>query len=192
MHTETYFKFTAANGACTHGTGRWTRRRWRTVTGELVPCRNGIHYLDADHLLTWLNAELWTFEDGTPDERLKDGDKYVTRKGRVLERIESWNERTARLFAADCAEQVLPIFETSRPGDDRPRKAIETARLYANGEIDDAAWDAAGAAAWDAAWDAARAAAWDAARAALAPTVDGLQKSALILLDRMIEVGKSS
>jgi hypothetical protein len=74
----------------------------------------------------------------------------------------------------------------------------------------DAAGDAAGAAAWaaaraaagdaardaagDAARDAARAAAWDAAwaaaRDALAPTTKGLQASALLLLERLIEVGK--
>lgn len=49
---------------------------------------------------------------------------------------------------------------------------------------------AARAAAWDAAWDAARAAAgdaaWDAAWAALKPTVNTLQASALDLLDTMI------
>ena len=50
--------------------------------------------------------------------------------------------------------------------------------------------DAAGAAAWDAAWDAAWAAAGAAAWAALDPTKVSLQKSALELVDRMIEVGK--
>ena len=54
----------------------------------------------------------------------------------------------------------------------------------------DAAWDAARAAARAAAWDAAGDAAWDAARDALAPTVKALQSSALLLLDRMIDVGK--
>ena len=49
-----------------------------------------------------------------------------------------------------------------------------------------AAWAAAGAAAWDAAWDAAGAAARDAARATLAPTVDGLQQSAIDLYDVLI------
>ncbi len=43
------------------------------------------------------------------------------------------------------------------------------------------------AAAWDAAGAAARDAAWDAARAALCPTVEELQASALDLLDRMID-----
>lgn len=32
------------------------------------------------------------------------------------------------LWAADCAERVLPTFETQHPDDDRPRKAIEAAR----------------------------------------------------------------
>jgi hypothetical protein len=75
-------------------------------------------------------------------------------------------EREARLFAADCAESVLHLFEAQYPDDQRPRLAIEAARKYANGEIDYAARDAARAAAWDAARDAARAAAWAAARAA--------------------------
>jgi hypothetical protein len=35
---------------------------------------------------------------------------------------------TAALFAADCAERVLPIFEAAYMADDRPRKAIEVAR----------------------------------------------------------------
>ena len=92
------------------------------------------------------------------------------------------HKREIRLFAADCAESVLHIYEDAHPDDDRPRKAIEAARRYANGEISeeeldaarkaaryaagDAAW-AAGGAAW-AAWDAvkaARGAAWDARKA---------------------------
>ena len=99
-------------------------------------------------------------------------------------------DKLVRLFACDCAERALPIFEKASPNDTRPRDCIAVARRFANGEATDqeraaardaawaaagdAAWDAAGAAAraaaWAAAWDAARAAAraaaWDAARAA--------------------------
>ena len=39
------------------------------------------------------------------------------------------------LWAADCAEHVLPHFEQARPQDDRPRRAIELARAWAQGEI---------------------------------------------------------
>jgi hypothetical protein len=92
------------------------------------------------------------------------------------------NKRLCRLFAADCAESVLPIFERHRPDDDRPRHAIsvgrdpnstDAARAAAWAAARDAAraaWaaarDDAGAAAWDAAWAAAWAAARDAAGAA--------------------------
>lgn len=38
------------------------------------------------------------------------------------------------LWAALCAEHVLPLFEAVRPGDARPRLAIEHARLWAHGE----------------------------------------------------------
>ena len=85
------------------------------------------------------------------------------------------SDREARLFACLCAESVLPIYEKTHPGDERPRKAIEVARRFASGEATrkelaaarDAAWAAASAAAF-AARDAraaardARAAAWDA------------------------------
>ncbi len=38
-------------------------------------------------------------------------------------------------WAADCAQHVLHFFEQVRPGDDRPRRAIELARAWARGEI---------------------------------------------------------
>jgi hypothetical protein len=82
--------------------------------------------------------------------------------------------------------------------------ARAAARAAAGDAARAAAWDAAAAAAWaaawDAAWDAARAAAADAAAdaardaagaaawAALAPTTRELQRSALLLLDRLIAV----
>ena len=39
------------------------------------------------------------------------------------------------VWAADCAEHVLHHFERVRPGDDRPRQAIELGRAWARGEI---------------------------------------------------------
>jgi hypothetical protein len=43
---------------------------------------------------------------------------------------ETQRRRVAVTFAILCAEAVLPIFEQARPGDDRPRQAIEAARSY--------------------------------------------------------------
>src|SRR3954447_25016235 len=39
------------------------------------------------------------------------------------------------LWAAECAEHVLPLFEAGRPDDDRPRRAIEAARAWARGAL---------------------------------------------------------
>ena len=39
------------------------------------------------------------------------------------------------LWAAICAEHVLPIFEPMASHDDRPRRAIEAARLWVDGKI---------------------------------------------------------
>jgi len=39
------------------------------------------------------------------------------------------------LWAAACAEHVLPLFESAHPGDPRPRQAIEHARAWVRGEV---------------------------------------------------------
>ena len=39
------------------------------------------------------------------------------------------------IWAADCAQHVLNHFEQVRPGDERPRRAIDLGRAWARGEI---------------------------------------------------------
>ncbi len=39
------------------------------------------------------------------------------------------------LWAATCAEHVLPLFEQVEPSDPRPRDAVEAARAWAAGEM---------------------------------------------------------
>jgi hypothetical protein len=45
------------------------------------------------------------------------------------------DHRLLALWAASCAEHVLPLFESVQPSDPRPRTAIERARAWARGEI---------------------------------------------------------
>ena len=87
------------------------------------------------------------------------------------------NESIYRHMAADFAESVLHIYEADYPNDNRPRLAIQAARDFADGKIDDAAW-AAARAAGDAAW----AAAWAAARAARAAGDAELEKQKAIII----------
>jgi hypothetical protein len=56
----------------------------------------------------------------------------VTRKDKVIEDLANrTNHKGLAIWAADCAERVLPYFEKRRPMDDRPRRAIEEARAWA-------------------------------------------------------------
>jgi hypothetical protein len=73
------------------------------------------------------------------------------------------------LWAANCAERALPIFEERRPGDNRPRAAIAALRAWERGELPMTACRTAAFAAHAAARDATEAgetAAVAAARAA--------------------------
>ena len=50
------------------------------------------------------------------------------------------DHRRLAVWAAACARNVLHLFEEARPGDDRPRRAIEQGRAWARGEV--SWWDA--------------------------------------------------
>jgi hypothetical protein len=179
-----FYKVLGGGGEpCNGGSGKWNLPKgkrpgkWMPKIQGIVPCERGYHLCRAEDLMFWLNEEIYEAE-GRGKSIRHDNSKDVFEQARLIRKIEPWNEKTACLFAADCAEHVLPIFERKHPKDQRPRLAIKAARDFANGKIDAAAWaaardaagdaarDAAGAAARDAAWDAARDAAGAAARAA--------------------------
>ncbi len=141
----------------------WTPGEWVTVEGEIVHCENGLHLCRKQDVLGWLGPTIWKAE--TRGELVEHDDKVVVREARITEQLTTWNERSARLFAADCAERVLHLFEKERPDDSRVRNAIEVTRRVARGELPVSELAAARGAAMDAARAAARAG-WDAARAA--------------------------
>jgi hypothetical protein len=50
----------------------------------------------------------------------------------IAELVRRTEHRTLAAWAADCAERVLPFFESERPCDPRPREAIEACREWAS------------------------------------------------------------
>lgn len=87
-------------------------------------------------------------------------------------------DRFARHFAADCAADVLDVFERAYPGDDRPRKAIRAAHAFADGLIaadDLRAAEAAVRVAASEAWGSAVASAANAAAVAAAVAADAAE-----------------
>ena len=49
----------------------------------------------------------------------------------IEELVKKTNHKTLAIWAADCAERVLPYFEEKYPEDTRPRNAIEACREWA-------------------------------------------------------------
>ena len=80
--------------------------------------------------------------------------------------LDEQDHRSLALWAADCAEHVLPTFEEVYPEDDRPRIAIEAARAWTRGDVAMSEARDAAFAAHAAARDADDAAARSVARAA--------------------------
>ncbi len=62
-----------------------------------------------------------------PDPRL-----VTVRRGGTLT---DDDHRLLAVWAADCAEHVLPLFAQARPDDPRPRDAVAHARAWARGEV---------------------------------------------------------
>lgn len=199
------YKITNTNGRARYGYGSWPLPqngqpgKWLRVKSQLRPCKHGLHLCRERDLIYWLGPEIWEAEADDNYKHMVCNDKIVVRRARLVRRIETWNECTARLFSCDCAERVLPIFETVYFNDIRPRKSISVARRYARGlaslkeleNISIAARTAAqstsniaaGSAAWAAAWSAARViagatakdAAWAASKAVARNAVDAVE-----------------
>ena len=59
--------------------------------------------------------------------------RFITvRRGGILQ---DSDHHLLAIWAADCAQHVLHLFEEIQPKDDRPRQAIEQIRAWARGEI---------------------------------------------------------
>jgi hypothetical protein len=131
------------------------------IAGELSPCMNGYHLCREGDLMEWLGPVIYEAE--YRGEFLRSQDKLVCREARLLRRLDTWNETTMRLFAADCAERVPPIWEQQYLENSRPRDVIIAARAFARYVAANAANAVARAAAYAAA-DSAAERAWQTTR----------------------------
>jgi hypothetical protein len=64
--------------------------------------------------------------------KVRDSRLVTIRRGGTLTGAD---HQLLALWAAQCAEHVLDLFESARPADPRPRLAIEHARAWVRGEV---------------------------------------------------------
>jgi hypothetical protein len=174
-----YWKVLDAEGRACHGgtfrydlpkagkPGKWTPR-----IKNLEACQRGYHVCRDADLIHWCNgATIYACE--VRGVVTGQSDKVVVESIRLIAPT-PWDAVTARLFAVECAADVLHLNADPRVAD-----CLEAAYRFAFGDATDAeraaAWDAAGDAAGDAAVAArdAAVAAWDAARDAAARNAAG-------------------
>jgi hypothetical protein len=189
-----YYKFLNEDGSAVYGYGTWslpngdTPGDWMPHVEELISCKSGYHLCRTEDLVIWMGPRLFVAE--VRGDVVESDDKIVCHQARLIKEVTTWNKTTAQQFAIECANHVLHIFEKAYPDDNRPRRALEVAQRFLDGDASedelresgddartaprdaasDAAWwasravgDAASDAAWDA-WYSLRAAwaAWDA------------------------------
>lgn len=174
-----YWKVLNAEGqSCHGGTFTWSLPRWDArrgwIPGEWTPliegvvaCKRGYHVCRDADLLGWLGERVYACE--VRGEVVVQHSKVVAGQVR-LTCPTPWDATSARLFAVECAADVLPLYERAHPGDSRVSDSLVTAFRYAVGDATVAELDAA---ALDTAWAARRAvgdarqAAWTALDAAV-------------------------
>src|SRR5262249_27820067 len=64
--------------------------------------------------------------------KIRDPRFITVRRGGTLQDAD---HHLLAVWAADCAQHVLPFFEQMQPHDDRPRRAIEAAHAWTRGEL---------------------------------------------------------
>jgi hypothetical protein len=124
------YKFLAAGRFATFSGVSWPEPgTWLDAGGELERCSSGIHALRAEALLGWIDDELWTCELGGAIE--DDGDVLVAERGRLVDRIQAWNEVSAYGFARDCATRGRRLVVEALRGGGHEEGARELENLDA-------------------------------------------------------------
>ena len=165
------YKVLNDNKSCSGGDFDWTDYlpadgkpgKWTPTKRSVKLCHKGYHGTDAAHVRHFIEGnQLWEVEAIDP---IWDAGriKFVCKSMRLTRQVDTWNDKTLRLFACWCVRQIW-----GKLTDDRSKRVVEAAERFVNGDSTleelsaarTAAWGAgaaargAGAAAWAVTWAA--------------------------------------
>lgn len=103
------------------GTSVFTRFRWPLPDGgpgEWVEapqalCRSGIHACRADDLPYWVGRALYEIELDGPI--VEEPTKVVAERGRLLRRIDAWDDALRAAYTRDCADRAHALAREAGP-----------------------------------------------------------------------------
>jgi hypothetical protein len=143
------YKFLSSGGIGLFSNFVWPAPgEWVETQQPVVDCLVGIHALRFDDLLDWIDDELWEIE---LDGEIADHDgMLVAERGRLVRRVERWDDAAARAFAHACALRsagfaAAALRRAALPGtadrieSARGLAAVREAAVAALGETGDAA-----------------------------------------------------
>jgi hypothetical protein len=101
----------------------FSRFRWPLPTGgepgawieadAVAACRSGVHGCRVAHLPYWLAPVLYEAELG--GEIVEEPLKVVAARGRLVRRVEAWDDAARAAFAASCAERARELAADALP-----------------------------------------------------------------------------
>jgi hypothetical protein len=113
------------------GTSVFTGFRWPLPDGDpgawvdarVEPCRSGIHACRIRDLPLWVGRVLYEVElDG---ELVEQPTKVVASRGRLLRRIETWDDELRGAYTRMCAERAHELARGASPALDDWESVIE-------------------------------------------------------------------
>jgi hypothetical protein len=88
------------------GPGRW-------IEARVDPCRSGVHACRASDLPLWINRTLYEIElDG---EILEGRSKLVAPRGRLLRRVDAWDDELRDAYTRMCADRAHELASGVSP-----------------------------------------------------------------------------
>jgi len=112
MMMERYWKVLDHDRMPYHGgKGQWLPPgEWMPEVAGIRPCLRGYHVVRDRDLVHWLGPCIHRVEIDDEGEVFHGANKVVASCARLTsEALPTWTERTARLFACDCAERVAHL-----------------------------------------------------------------------------------
>jgi hypothetical protein len=103
------------------GLGVFSRFAWPLPNGapgpwvesEIDPCRSGIHACRPADLPYWVAPSLYEIELDEPVD--EQAIKFVARRGRLLRRIDAWDETTRRAYEQMCIARAGELVAPAPP-----------------------------------------------------------------------------
>lgn len=104
------YKFLTADGTGVFSGFSWPLPNGQPgewVEAEIAPCRSGVHACTARDLSYWLAPALYEIE--LEGEVVEQELKVVAPRGRLVRRIDAWNERTRDEYSQMCIARAAEL-----------------------------------------------------------------------------------